>query len=340
MKLLGIDWGKNRVGIALSDKKWNIVTPYKVIVNDDKIFNKLKNIIDEYEISRLVMGLPLSIYENKIDKNWPGFNFFEKLKRKINKPISWIDEKFSSDIAFNRLSDSGMKYSRKRKKIDKASACIILERFIDKKQNSQNVIIGISGNIGTGKTFIAKKFRKKYGGKIISTDEISRNLTKKNNKGYKNVVKEFGEKILNTNKEINRKKLGKIVFNNKKKLHRLNKILHPLIVEKAVSKIENYKNEIVYLEIPLLIENKLYYLYDYSFLTKASKDVIISRVRNRDQVKSEYVKKVMKRQNTSRDKENMFDYIIDTDNGWSGIRDKVYHIGNQIINFKNFLNRR
>ncbi|TYB82648.1 MAG: dephospho-CoA kinase [Kosmotoga sp.] len=340
MKLLGIDWGQNRVGTALSDKKWNIVTPHKVIINDAKIYSKLKNIIEEYEIKRLIMGLPLSIFENKIDKNWPGFEFFENLKRNINKPISWMDEKFSSDVAFSRLSDSGMKYSKKRKKIDKASACIILERFIEKKKTSKNIIIGISGNIGTGKTFIANKFKKKYGGEIVDTDRISRMLTQKNETGYEEIVKEFGEKILNKTREIDRKKLGEIVFNSKEKLYKLNKILHPLIVEKTVNKIKSLKNEIVYLEIPLLVENKLYYLYDYSFLTKASKDVIISRVRNRDQVKSEYVKKIMKRQNTSRDKENMFDYIIDTDNGWSGIIDKVCHIGNQIINFKKFLNRR
>ena len=85
------------------------------------------------------------------------------------------------------------------------------------------MIIGITGSIASGKTFVTD-YLKELGYKIIDADEISRNLLKKDSKGYFKVIDVFSKDILTDNGEIDRKKLAKMIFNNsinKKKLEEI-----------------------------------------------------------------------------------------------------------------------
>ncbi len=116
------------------------------------------------------------------------------------------------------------------------------------------MVIGITGNIGAGKTTFAR-FLKKYGFKVINADDIGKNLLKKGKPGYILVIKAFGESILNGNREINRKKLASIVFSDSKKLELLTSITHPLIGETIF---ELRKEGTVFVEAALLIEANWY----------------------------------------------------------------------------------
>ena len=90
------------------------------------------------------------------------------------------------------------------------------------------LIIGLTGGSGCGKSVVAKAATD-LGFKHIDTDKLGHKVLLRPNKTYYQLIKEFGEEILDENKNIDRKKLGNIVFSNQDKLKILNKITHPAI---------------------------------------------------------------------------------------------------------------
>ena len=117
-------------------------------------------------------------------------------------------------------------------------------------------IIGILGGVASGKSTVAAEFAK-LGCKIIDADKIAHELLERNDVKEK-VVSIFGEAILDSAGEIDRKKLGDIVFADHGKLSSLNKMLHPLVLARTEQLIEQYsqENEVkaIVLDMPLLVE--------------------------------------------------------------------------------------
>ena len=127
---------------------------------------------------------------------------------------------------------------------------------MNRKENKENIILGVIGRAGSGKSYAVEVFRKHYPLYIIDLDKIGHQiLTLK--KVKKTLITHFGDLIINDKEEINRSELAKIVFNDKQKLDFLNQLVHPLI-RKRVSKIikENKKESIVIVGA-LLYEIKL-----------------------------------------------------------------------------------
>ena len=117
-------------------------------------------------------------------------------------------------------------------------------------------IIGIMGGIGSGKSTVAAEFAK-LGCKVIDADEIAHKMLNQNNVKGK-IVAFFGRDVVDSNGNIDRKKLGEIVFNDNHKLMKLNETIHPLVIERVEELIEQYKlqNQIkaIVLDMPLLVE--------------------------------------------------------------------------------------
>ncbi|NBI05746.1 dephospho-CoA kinase [Senegalia massiliensis] len=150
-------------------------------------------------------------------------------------------------------------------------------------------IIGLTGGIATGKTTV-KNILIKYGYKVIDADEISREVVKKNKPAYKDIVDFFGKDVLNSNDEINREKLGGIIFNKKDLRNKLNEIVHPRVYESIRNNIYKYIKEnqkVIFIDIPLLIEvrkrlEKEKIIFDEIWLIYLNKDEQIKRLMNRD----------------------------------------------------------
>ncbi|OPJ55513.1 dephospho-CoA kinase [Alkalithermobacter paradoxus] len=174
-------------------------------------------------------------------------------------------------------------------------------------------IIGLTGSIGSGKSTVSDILIKK-GFKIVDADKISRKILDKNSVAFIEVVEHFGEEILQDDGNIDRKKLGSIVFSDDEKLKKLNSITHPKIEQNIKSEIENYKNkgvDIVFLDAPLLIEANLTGMVDLVLLIICSYEVQIQRIINRDNITKEEAIKRINSQMSVEDKKKYADYIID-----------------------------
>ncbi|MGX7072694.1 dephospho-CoA kinase [Helcococcus kunzii] len=175
-------------------------------------------------------------------------------------------------------------------------------------------IVGITGSIATGKSTVTD-ILKDLGYNVIDADKIAHQLMKVGNENYDAIVSYFGDKILNPDKSINRKKLGNIVFNDKKQLNKLNNLTHDNIFNKIKENIEFYKNEIIFVDIPLLIELKikgaLSIEFDEIWLVYVDRQIQIERLAKRNNISYDEAEKLVYTQINIDDKVQYCDFILD-----------------------------
>lgn len=145
------------------------------------------------------------------------------------------------------------------------------------RQKQVKIIIGLTGSFGSGKSTVAKIFKSK-GAKVIDADRIAHDCMRKGSPVYSKVVSFFGEGILNKIKEINRPRLGDIVFKNNAHLKKLNNIVHPQVIRKIRNELRRIKKGVIILDAPLLLEAGLVPAVDKIVVVKLDRDVQIKRL--------------------------------------------------------------
>ncbi len=139
-KILGIDYGKVRVGIAVSDDSSTIAFGRKVIDNNKHLYNELKKIITEENISQIVLGYPLNLKGQKTQQTLETEKFENELVAVLagNAETAGIavtrwDERFTSSLAADSMLESGMKKKKRQDKgnIDIISAALMLQSYLD-----------------------------------------------------------------------------------------------------------------------------------------------------------------------------------------------------------------
>ncbi len=134
-KALGIDYGKKRIGIAISDSL-QIIASALTTVNTPDIFIFLDDLLKKQEIDCFVVGEPKNLDGTPTDSTAITEEFVAKLSKKYSQiPIKRIDERFTSKIAKQSILDAGIKKMKRRDKalVDKVSAAIILQSYLDAK---------------------------------------------------------------------------------------------------------------------------------------------------------------------------------------------------------------
>lgn len=142
-------------------------------------------------------------------------------------------------------------------------------------------VIGLTGGIGSGKSTVAK-FLAELGAVIIDADKIGHAVLEPDGEAWQQVVAAFGRQILKPNREIDRKKLGKIVFGSTEALSRLNRIMHPQICGVVKAQLEQYRRQgidVVVVEAPLLMEAGWTSLVDEVWVTLAPEATILKRLK-------------------------------------------------------------
>jgi dephospho-CoA kinase len=179
-------------------------------------------------------------------------------------------------------------------------------------------VIGLTGNFGTGKTTVSQILAE-LGAVIIDADKLGHELLQPDAETYGEIVTAFGKSILKPNGEIDRNKLGKLVFADTAALNRLNRILHPRIYEIAKRKIEEYRqarSRIVVLEAALLIEadwTSLVDLVDQVWVTTAPEATIVRRLKSQRGLEQEQILARLQAQMPAGEKAKRADVVINTD---------------------------
>lgn len=146
------------------------------------------------------------------------------------------------------------------------------------------IVIGLTGGIASGKSTVSQMFRE-LNIPVIDADIIAREVVEQGKEAYKEIVEVFGEEILQANGELDRQKLGSIVFHNEEKRLHLNKIVHPAVRKEMNAQKDMYIKEgvqAVVLDIPLLFESKLTSLVDQILVVAVSPSTQLERLMKRN----------------------------------------------------------
>jgi len=132
-RVLGIDYGTKRIGLAVTDPLNIFAYPLITLPNDSKFIDQLKKIIDDYHVAKIILGYPLKESGDESASSQSVLKFKEELENKIGLPVELIDERYSSSIAQERIiqSVSSKKKRRDKSLLDKNAAAVILEDYLN-----------------------------------------------------------------------------------------------------------------------------------------------------------------------------------------------------------------
>lgn len=174
-------------------------------------------------------------------------------------------------------------------------------------------VIGLTGGIASGKT-TARKMFEELGAYTLDADELS-HKTLHQKDVYQKLLEHFGNGILDKDKKIDRKRLGKIVINNKKELKFLESVVHPKIAEMRDAFIENvkkkYKDAVIIYDVPLLYEKKMENMFDTIIVVYVDRKTQIKRIMKRNKISEEGAEKRLKLQMDIEEKKKKAQIIID-----------------------------
>ena len=132
-RLVGLDLGSKRIGVSISDEKQLIATPFKTIMktNTNELIDKLKEIIDEYDIKGIIIGNPINM-DGSLGRSAQSVNDVSlNISKKIDIPVCLWDERLSTVGAFNISSQLDINVSKREKNIDQNAAAFILQGALD-----------------------------------------------------------------------------------------------------------------------------------------------------------------------------------------------------------------
>jgi dephospho-CoA kinase len=189
------------------------------------------------------------------------------------------------------------------------------------KQKQVKIVLGITGNIGSGKSTVARMFKTKDAF-LINADLYARRLLNRDRGIYQKIIKSFGRTILERNK-ISRERLAKLVFADNSRLSRLNKILHPVLIREIKSKIRNSGKSLIIVDAALILETGLEKVIDKLVVVNAGKSRSIERKSKNKRFTRQDILSRMKSQIPQSEKLRFADFIIDNSGNIGKTRKQV-----------------
>ena len=194
-------------------------------------------------------------------------------------------------------------------------------------------VVGITGGIASGKSNVAN-ICKELGYVVIDSDTIVRELSEKNMPLYNAFLKEFGPDYLDLKGNLDKKKLGKLIFNNSDIKSTMDKISHPIIVEELKNRINSYNDGLIFVDIPLLYEAKLEYLCDKIICVFLKKKLQVERLMARDGIDEDYALAKIHSQMDLYLKKELADYVINSQGEFEETKQQVVNVINDILGGK------
>ena len=192
------------------------------------------------------------------------------------------------------------------------------------------IIVGILGDIGSGKSFVAKQF----GYPIFNADKEVSDIYKNDKFCYKKIKKEFPNFI--KSKSLKKKELGSIIKENKKNLKKISVIVHPIVRKRMHLFLKkNKRKKMVVLDIPLLVENKLYDKNFYLIFVQSNKNEINKRLKKRPFYNKKIIDSLRKSQRSLVYKKKISDYVIKNNFKLLSLKKNIKIIKRKILNERN-----
>ena len=188
------------------------------------------------------------------------------------------------------------------------------------------ILIGLTGGIGSGKSTVAG-YLAECGAAVIDADKVGHEAFQKGTAAYQDVITLFGTGILDREGEIDRKKLGKIVFDNRQLREKLNRIMWSRIWEMIKSRIDDFRKqdkEVVVVEAFGFIEAGWHKLVDQVWVTVVPEKLVIERLKEQRGLAETEIKARIKSQLSTEDRNKYADVVIVNDGTPEELRGKIH----------------
>ncbi|MBK7392577.1 MAG: dephospho-CoA kinase [Chloracidobacterium sp.] len=186
--------------------------------------------------------------------------------------------------------------------------------------------VGLTGSIAVGKSFVCDCLRG-LGCHVLDADQTSRDVVAKGTDGLAAIVSKFGDEVLEPDGELDRKKMGSIVFADDEKRQLLNSIVHPRVFEaqnKWIEEVEKHDpNGIAIIDAALMIESGGYKRFDKLIVVWCEPEIQLQRLMSRDGFDENTAKMRIAAQMPQDEKKRFADHLIDTSQGFDDTRRQV-----------------
>ena len=190
--------------------------------------------------------------------------------------------------------------------------------------------IGVIGGIGSGKSFISKLFKSP----VFNADREVEILYKNSWECYKKLRKRLPKFVKSF--PVSKSQLIKAINEDKKNLKKISSVVHPLVRKKMKLFLnKNKKSKIIILDIPLLIENKLYNKKDILIFVKSKQNNVINRLKKRKNYNAKILLNLRKNQTKLLKKRKLANYIVDNNFSVNIMRKKINSLKNKILDERN-----
>jgi len=194
-------------------------------------------------------------------------------------------------------------------------------------------VIGLTGGIGSGKSTVSG-FLTELGAVVIDADKVGHEAFLPDTPAWHDVMVAFGRDIVAPSGEIDRKKLGEIVFNDPESLSRLNRIMHPRMYDMMQARIEEYRRDgiaVVVVEAAILIEANWQSLVDEIWVTVTPEDTVIRRLKDQRGLDEEQTKARIHSQLANEDRVKHADVVINNTGNLDEIKAKVKGLWDKLV---------
>ncbi len=136
-RLMGLDYGDSRTGVAVSDLLGITAQGVESIkyTGEKQLLQRLKEIINEYQVKKIVIGLPLNMNATSGQRVEKTKKFIEKLKAEFGLEVVTIDERLTTVASHRAMTELGVNKNKKKNLVDMMSAILILQMYMDRNRN-------------------------------------------------------------------------------------------------------------------------------------------------------------------------------------------------------------
>ena len=146
------------------------------------------------------------------------------------------------------------------------------------------MVIGITGNSGSGKSEISKLLSNKINAKIVDADKVVKELYEPGQDYYNKILNLFGKKILDKDNKLNKKKIAEIIYHNENERKKLNNLTYKYVVDEIKTRIKKENNHHLIIDAPLLFESGLDKICDITVAVLANERLKLNRICSRDNI--------------------------------------------------------
>jgi dephospho-CoA kinase len=194
------------------------------------------------------------------------------------------------------------------------------------KEYKNCLVVAITGGMGCGQTSVANIF-KKLGAYVVNADEMAKKAIDENQQLKKDLKATFGGRIFHRNGRLNRKKLASIVFQDESKLQKLNKLVHPYMVENIIEEVEKAREsgryKIIAVDAALIYEINIENMFDAVIVVAAYMKNRIARIQKRDGHTRKHILDRISKQIPIEDKMKWADFIIENNGTLKELEEKT-----------------